>query len=313
MVAAGALITAVLVTPAAMWLAHRTGLVDRPGLLKVHSKPVPYLGGLGVAAATAWGLGATRPSLLVPFGASLALGILDDATNISPVSRLAGELVIGASVGVCLPLGDQRVLGILFAAGVTVVLCNGVNMVDGLDGLAGGASLVAAVGFYIVLAGGGATIAVALAAGLAAFLAFNLPPAGVYLGDGGAYLVGTALATLFVIACQPNSGASFGAAALLVGYPLVELVFSVVRRTFQGMSPLHGDRHHIYDQLNARGLSPSMATLACVCLQAVLVAVGISVAARSPAGGLVAAFACGMMIVIAGILTGFLVPRTRRP
>jgi UDP-GlcNAc:undecaprenyl-phosphate GlcNAc-1-phosphate transferase len=312
-VPAAALITAVLVTPAAIWVARRTGLVDRPGPLKVHTEPVPYLGGLGVAGALAWGIGATRPSLLVPLGAALALGILDDATTISPLSRFIGELAIGGTVGVCVPLGDHRALSVLFAALATVVLCNGINMIDGLDGLAGGTAVVAAIGFYVVLPGGGATIAIALTAGLAAFLAFNLPPAGVYLGDGGAYLVGTALAILFVLACQSNSGTSFGAAALLVGYPLVELVFTVIRRGRQRMSPLKGDRHHIYDQLHARGAAPAIASLSCVALEAVLVAVGIAMAPRSAASGLVVAGACGMMILVAGILTGFLAPPTRRP
>ncbi|MEY2461187.1 MAG: UDP-GlcNAc:undecaprenyl-phosphate/decaprenyl-phosphate GlcNAc-phosphate transferase [Acidimicrobiaceae bacterium] len=313
MVAAGALISAVLVTPAAIWVAGRMGLVDHPGPLKVHEKPVPYVGGVGVAAALAWGVGSTRPSLLVPLGAALALGLLDDATSLPPLSRFFGELAIGAAVGVCVPLGDQRALGILFAALATVVLCNGVNMIDGLDGLAGGTSVVAALGFYVVLTGDGATISLALAAGLAVFLAFNVAPARVYLGDGGAYLVGTTLAVLFTLACRAHSGASFGVAALLVGYPTIELVFTVVRRSVRGGSPLTGDRHHIYDQLHARGASKSVAALACVVLQAALVAVGIFVAPRSPAAGLGAAVACGMIVLVAGYLTGFLAPRTRRP
>jgi UDP-GlcNAc:undecaprenyl-phosphate GlcNAc-1-phosphate transferase len=312
-VAAGALITALLVTPAAMWVARRVGLVDRPGPLKVHAQPVPYLGGLGVAAALVWGLGATRPSLLIPVGAALVLGLLDDATSLPPVSRFVGELAIGAALGVCLPVADNRVWGVVFAALATVFLCNAVNMIDGLDGLAGGTAAVAGVGFYVVLSGDGATIAIALVAGLAAFLAFNRPPARVYLGDGGAYLVGTALAILFTFACRSNSGASFGAAALIVGYPLVELVFTVVRRGLQGRSPLEGDRDHTYDQLHARGTSTSMAALACIAVQSVLVSVGIVVAPRSPAGGLLAATACGMMILVAGFLTGFLAPPTRRP
>jgi hypothetical protein len=102
-------------------------------------------------------------------------------------------------------------------------------------------------------------------------------------------------------------------AALLVGYPTIELVFTVVRRSVRGGSPLTGDRHHIYDQLHARGASKSVAALACVVLQAALVAVGIFVAPRSPAAGLGAAVACGMIVLVAGYLTGFLAPRTRRP
>ncbi|MEY2449916.1 MAG: UDP-GlcNAc:undecaprenyl-phosphate/decaprenyl-phosphate GlcNAc-phosphate transferase [Acidimicrobiaceae bacterium] len=312
MVAAGALITAVLVMPVAMWIGRQAGLVDRPGPLKVHAHPVPYLGGLGVAAALAWGVAATRPSLLIPLGAALALGVVDDATGLTPVLRMVGELAIGTAVGVCLPAGDHRALAVVFAALVTVVLCNAVNMIDGLDGLAGGTAAVAAIGFYVVLSGDGATIAIALTAGLAAFLAFNRPPARVYLGDGGAYLVGTALATLFLLACESGSGASFGVAALLVGYPLVELVFTVIRRSAQRKSPLSGDRQHVYDQLHARGASASVAALLCVAFQAALVAVAIIVAPRSAAVGLVTAGACGMMILAAGILTGLLAPRTRR-
>jgi UDP-GlcNAc:undecaprenyl-phosphate GlcNAc-1-phosphate transferase len=295
-----------------MWVARHVGLVDLPGPLKVHAQPIPYLGGLGVAAALGWGVGAARPSLVIPLGAALVLGLLDDATSLSPIPRFMGELMIGAALGWCLPVADDRVWSVVFAALATVFLCNAVNMIDGLDGLAGGTAVVAGIGFYVVLSGDGATIAIALVAGLAAFLAFNLPPARVYLGDGGAYLVGTALAILFTFACRSNSGASFGAAALLVGYPLVELVFTVVRRSLQGMSPLKGDRDHVYDQLHARGVSTSMAALACVAFQSALVAVGIFVAPRSAASGLLAACACGMMVLVAGILNGFLAP-TRRP
>jgi len=312
-VVAGALITALVMTPVAMWTARRAGLVDHPGPLKVHAQPVAYLGGVGVASALAWGVGTARPSLLVPLGGALALGIVDDAIGLSPAIRLAGELAIGVAVGVCVPIGDPTALGVVFTALATVVLCNAINMIDGLDGLAGATAAVAAVGFYVVLAGDAATIAATLAAGLLAFLVFNRPPARVYLGDGGTYLIGTALATLLVISSRSGSGASFGAAALLVGYPLVELVFTVLRRARQGKSPLSGDRHHVYDQLHQLGASTLVASLSCVAFQAILVLVGIGVARESGSTGVVAAGACGMMILLAGSLTGFLAPRTRRP
>ena len=99
---------------------------------------------------------------------------------------------------------------------------------------------------------------------------------------------------------------------LLVGYPLVELVFTVIRRTRQGESPLSGDRHHVYDQLHDRGASAVVAALGCVVLQAALVVAAVAVAPKSTAAGVVAAGACGMMILIAGALTGFLVPLPRR-
>lgn len=307
-----ALIAALVVTPIAMRVAVRTGLVDRPGELKVHTQPVPYLGGVGVAAALVVGLAPTKPSLLVPLLAALALGVADDAVDLNPIVRLGGETAIGVTVGLMIPLWEPRVLGVVFAAALTVALCNAVNMVDGLDGLAGGVTLVAALGFFAVLSGDPATVAIALAAGVAAFLAYNLPPAAVYLGDGGAYLLGTALATLFVLSCVPGSGASFDVALLFVGYPLVELVFAVVRRTAERQSPFSGDRQHLYDQLHARGASSGTAAAVCVVLQATLVVIGILVAPHSEATGVYVAGVCGMMILAAGVLGGFAAPDTRR-
>jgi UDP-GlcNAc:undecaprenyl-phosphate GlcNAc-1-phosphate transferase len=221
---------------------------------------------------------------------------------------MLGEAAIGVGVGLALPAWQPRLAVIALSVVATLVLCNGVNMIDGLDGLAGGVTVVSALGFYVVLRGGGPTLAIALAAGAVAFLMFNRPPARVYLGDGGAYLVGTALAILFVVACYQGSGPSVGAAVLLVGYPLVELVFAVVRR-LAGRQPLTaGDRDHIYDQLHARGSSPSVAVLSCVAVQAVLTAIAIVVATRSTAVSLIVAVVCGVLILVAGAVTGMLTP-----
>lgn len=312
MVALLALITGVVTTPVAMQVARRTGIVDRPGPLKVHARAVPYLGGVGVACALLWGVVPARVSLLVPLLGALALGIADDARDLRPWQRLAGELVIGFALGLVVPLWEPRALGVLFAMALTVALCNSINMVDGLDGLAGGVTLVGALGFFAVLSGDAATIALALAGGVAAFLAFNLPPAGVYLGDGGAYLVGSSVAALFLLACQPGSGTSVDVAVLFVGYPLVELVFAIVRRTAERQSPFQGDRQHMYDQLHARGASPAVAAAVCVAFQALLVVLGVVVASRSEVTRVVVTGACGMMILLAGVLSGFATPDPRR-
>jgi UDP-GlcNAc:undecaprenyl-phosphate GlcNAc-1-phosphate transferase len=308
-VALAALISAAVVTPLAMWVAPRLGLVDRPGPLKVNLHPVPYLGGLGVAAGLVWGIGASRPMLLLPVGAALTLGLLDDAVGLPPVTRIVGEIAVGIAVGVTLPAWEQRVAVIVLSIVATVVLCNGVNMIDGLDGLAGGVTVMSAMGFYVVLHGDGPAVAIALAAGAVAFLAFNRPPARVYLGDGGAYLIGTALAILFVIACHQRSGPSVGAAILLVGYPLVELVFAIVRRLARRQPLTAGDRDHIYDQLLARGASAPVATLSCVVGQAALTASAIVVATRSTVVSLLVAVGWGALIVAVGMLTGLLTAR----
>ena len=309
MVALAALISAAVVTPLAMWVAPRLGLVDRPGPLKVNLHPVPYLGGLGVAAALVWGIGASRPMLLLPVGAALTLGLLDDAVGLPPLTRIVGEVAIGFGVGATLPAWQPRVAVIVLSIVATVVLCNGVNMIDGLDGLAGGVTVMSALGFYAVLRGDGATVAATLAVGAAAFLVFNRPPARVYLGDSGAYVIGTALVILFVVACYQPSGPPVGAALLLVGYPLVELVFAVVRRLAGHQPLMAGDRDHIYDQLQARGASAPVAAAACVVAQTVLTSIAVLIANQSTAVSLVVVVLAGLVILCAGMLTGLLIPR----
>jgi len=144
-VAALSLVAALVVTPMAMVAARRTGIVDRPGVLKTQTAPVPYLGGIGVFVGTAVGAIAGHPAVLVPLAAALALGICDDRFDLPPLVRLVGEVCIGVAV---LLTGGRHLPGALAAAVVvvTVLLINGVNLLDGLDMLAAGVTAVAAVG-----------------------------------------------------------------------------------------------------------------------------------------------------------------------
>ena len=93
-----AFVVAVIATPAAAWLATRLGLVDHPGPLKVHARPVPYLGGLAVLLALAGPVARARPSMLVPLVLAALLGVADDATDLSPVLRIVVEIGIGLAV-----------------------------------------------------------------------------------------------------------------------------------------------------------------------------------------------------------------------
>src|SRR5207247_2119739 len=117
-----------------------------------------------------------------------------------PALRLAAEVGIGVTAAMAVGHHDagRVVLGVV----VVLVLVNAMNLLDGLDGLAAGVSVAAAAGFYVVLAGAGATLALVLAGAVAGFLVWNAPPARVYLGDSGSYLIGTALAMLFLTAAQ---------------------------------------------------------------------------------------------------------------
>lgn len=278
-IAGVALAVAVLLTPVLIRVAVRSGIVDRPGELKDQTVPVPYLGGVAVFAGTAVGVLASRPTLLVPLAAALVLGVADDRFDLSAPVRLSGEVLIGVAVAVTCPVRFTGWVAVVLVVAVTLVTINGVNLLDGLDMLAGGVAAVAAVAFAVLLNGTGRAVAVALAGALVGFLVFNRPPARIYLGDGGSYLIGAALAVLTAHAWAPDRTTRFGVAALaLVAVPTAEVACAVVRRLRGRRSLMAGDRGHPYDRLVALGWSRPSASLAYIGVEIVLAVLAVLVA-----------------------------------
>jgi UDP-GlcNAc:undecaprenyl-phosphate/decaprenyl-phosphate GlcNAc-1-phosphate transferase len=302
--AVAAFLVALVATPLAIRAAVRFRVLDRPGALKVHERPVPYLGGVAVFAGVAVVLVPTRPSWLVPLAMALVLGVADDATEINAWFRLSCEIAIGLVAGAFVPA--PVFAGGLVTAVMVVALVNAINLLDGLDGLATGVSLVSAAGFAL-LGGEGRALALALVGALAAFLLFNRPPARIYLGDGGAYLLGTALAMVAAAALREGEAlVAWPVIGLLVGVPLSDTLIAIVRRVRAHRPLFTGDRSHVYDQLVDRGRTRGEAAAACIALQAALVVVGV-VAWHLPA---VAAVLAGALvaaaIAVSAIAFGFL-------
>ena len=277
-VALVAMAVTLAVTPLAIVLARRTGIVDRPGELKRQTASVPYLGGVAVFCGALVGASVGRPWLGVPLACALALGDADDRYDLSPWLRLAGEVGVGLLVAATCHVHLPPIVAWPLVVLVTVLLINGVNLLDGLDMLAGGVTAAAALGFALVLHGGGRDLAVALVGALAGFLVFNRPPARIYLGDGGAYLLGAALAVLTTLAWSGSVHRSTGVAALaLVAVPVAEVTCAVIRRSRGGLSLLAGDRGHPYDRMVAHGRSALTASLSYIVLQALITVVAVVV------------------------------------
>jgi len=270
-----ALAVALVVTPLTARVAVKAGVLDHPGALKVHDRPVPYLGGVAVFVAlgvAALG-GGTQPSWLLPLFGALVLGVVDDVVTISPRIRLVCEVLIGAVAGVVVPMGP---LGMFGTAGAVVLLINAVNLLDGLDGLASGVALVSALGFAL-LGGEGFVLALAAGGALSGFLFFNRPPARIYLGDGGSYLLGTALAVLAAATIdEGTTGAAWVVVVLLVSVPLLDTAIAIVRRLRSNAPLFAGDRSHVYDQLVDRGCTRTESVVVCIAVQAVMAAVAVA-------------------------------------
>ena len=266
--AAACLAAALVLTPIARATAFRLGVVDRPGDLKTHRVPVAYLGGVAVFLAALPGpILAGRPELLLASGAALGLGLADDIRPLPVPVRISAEALI-ATIGAVVVGGPG--LGRLATAVLILGLLNAVNLLDGQDGLAAGVGIVIAGGFAL-LGGDAPPVAAALAGALAGFLVFNRPPARIYLGDAGAYFLGTTFAMLPALTADATTSWSvWWAVPLLVGVPVIDTAVAIVRRARARQPLFQGDRSHLYDQLVDRGLSVRDSTIVGV---AVLVAV----------------------------------------
>lgn len=307
---AGALAVSLLATPGCIWVAHRTGTVDRPGSLKPQVAPVAYLGGLAVLAGTAVGALHARPSQLIPLAAAAGVGVVDDRAGLAVWPRLAGQVLTGVLVAVTSPVHLSGALGTSLIVVATIVLTNGVNLLDGLDMLAGGVGLLASVTFAIVLPGAGRDLAAALAGGLLGFVVFNRPPARIYLGDGGTYVVGAALTLLLASAWAPGVSVAKGTAMLcVVVVPAAELLFALTRRARGRRAVTSGDRAHPYDRLVGWGWPPLAASGAYWTMEAATaVAALVAWSVGSLSASVTAAAASAVAVVGLGAASGALAP-----
>ena len=287
-----------LTTPLARQFAERSGLLTAPDDRDVHDLPTPSIGGpamlvgLLAGALVAWLIGdfdavfATRSEMLgVLVAATImcAVGVVDDVRPVSAPAKLAGMVLAGSTlslVGVSLvvlriPFVDVVLLSPDLSALATVLwvvlLANALNLIDGLDGLATGIVAIAATTFvlYAVRLGNegvlfegnpGALIAVLVAGICVGFLPHNVHPARIFMGDGGALMLGLLMAASTVSVGGRTdaaySGQSFFFFAPLViplvilGVPLFDMLFAVVRRVATpGLSVTVADKDHLHHRL----------------------------------------------------------------
>ncbi len=291
-----------LLTPAAAWLGRAWGLVDRPSpdALKIHERAIPVLGGAAVVASVfaALVLVGAPPSggFLGAVVLALGVGIVDDIRPLPPWARLillaaAGGVAAAGGIVVS-PLGPLAPAAMV---ALVLVCTNAVNLLDGQDGLAGGLAGIAGLGFAALLAAGqGAAPALALSGSLAGFVRWNLPPARIFLGNGGAYAVGTFLAILAAKATAHFGWWGIGAAAICLGVFAFEMVFTVARRVRSHERLTSGDRGHSYDLLTTPGCGRLRVTVTFWGLGALAAALGW-LAANGAAPAWTSALAAGVV------------------
>lgn len=268
---------------------------------RMHKKPMPLLGGLaiivGFVIAVVYGFTSrdaagfffflSQPQTLgLIFGALIiiVLGIVDDFRPLKagvkfPFQLLAATVVVatgtritsitlpftaGADNGITYILGETIafIISVLWIVGVT----NAINLIDGLDGLAAGVSGIAAVSLFIVAVIRGeegiALISVSLVGAIFGFLPYNFNPAKIFMGDTGSTFLGFILATLSIEGTMKSVTALALAIPILVlGLPIFDTLFAIMRRISNGKPIGEGDRGHIHHRLIDMGLSHKMSVV----------------------------------------------------
>ena len=293
-----AAIATFIATPLARKTAERFGVISAPGIRDVHEIPTPHLGGpamlfgLLAGALFAWLIGdfsdvfSTQSEILGVLVAAIVMcgvGVIDDVRPISAPAKIAGMVIAGSVlslVGVSLvvlriPFVDVVLLSPDLAALATVLwvvlLANAINLIDGLDGLATGIVAIAATTFVIYairLANEGvlfeenpaSLIAVLIAGVCIGFLPHNAHPAKIFMGDGGALMLGVLLAAATVSVGGRTdvaySGQSFFFFAplliplVILGVPIIDVLFAIIRRIVTpGLPVTTADKDHLHHRL----------------------------------------------------------------
>lgn len=254
---------------------------DLEGVQKMHEVAVPRIGGVGIFLALAssalllWAIDSPHLPFfllfLIPSSMIFAVGLLEDLTKRVSVRMRLGAAMLAALAASFLFDSTVRTFGIeaidtlfeislvalLFTMVAVAGVSNAVNLIDGFNGLSGMVTLVALLALALVawLAGDDliCTIALATAGAVGGFLVWNYPNAKIFLGDGGAYLVGFVIAELSVLLHERNPDVSVLFPLLLMIYPIFETLFTIYRRKFlKGVSPGLPDALHLHQIINKR-------------------------------------------------------------
>lgn len=279
-----------VLTPIVRRVAIRFDAVDKPDQRRVNVVPIPRGGGVAVALSfivvavvlvaannalrffpdpVAFDVGRVV-ALLLGGALAAAMGLLDDYFDLRARWQFAGQLGLAAiaiGFGIVIvrvnnPVGpDNILLDQPFAVGFTALwiigMINSINFIDGLDGLSSGVTLIAALTLgtlsltlQVAPQPFVAVLCFALAGALLGFLRWNFQPASVFIGTSGVMFVGYTLAILSILGT-----AKVAVALLVLGVPIIDAFWIIVRRLVQGRSPFTPDRGHLHHRLLDVGLS----------------------------------------------------------
>jgi UDP-GlcNAc:undecaprenyl-phosphate GlcNAc-1-phosphate transferase len=305
--------------------------MDVPNLdRKVHKEPVPYLGGLSIALTitvltyttifvdeASWSQFRLASYVIVPALILAAVGLLDDLRGLTPWPRLIVQSITGLVVATILIQTET----ISFAFGntaldalVTIVwivgICNSINFFDNIDG--GASGTVAIIGLSVFLIGFNqgqilvSASAIVTTGAVIGFLAWNKPPAKIYMGDAGALFLGVMVSVL-TIRLDPGISPSWQSLAipvLMLAIPILDTSVAIFSRWQRGISPFTGGRDHLSHRLIRIGFTHKKAAVALWALTAVFCGAALAVYQLPGTGATAVIILAGLTWL--GLIVGFL-------
>jgi UDP-GlcNAc:undecaprenyl-phosphate GlcNAc-1-phosphate transferase len=332
---------AAVATPLVGLLARQFGMLDMPGGRRRHPRPIPRPGGLAIAVAFGsaifvfWLMDrlAGHPFLIpeevrssrftltaIAAVLGMAIGLVDDFLELRARWQFLGQVLVAAVIvlaGIHIdfvndPLSD-RLIELSFPVAVAFTMLwiigmnNALNFIDGLDGLAAGVAAIAALtlGGLALLPQVSepfvAWMGFSLAGAIAGFLLFNFHPARLFLGTTGVVFLGTMLAVLSIFGT-----AKVAAALLVLGVPIIDTFYVLVRRIVSGQPPFAPDRGHFHHRLLDVGLTHQQAVLLIYAMTALLGTLAFMTSGRGQIAGFIG------LAVLLGILVMVLAQRSSK-
>ncbi|HWI91972.1 MAG TPA: MraY family glycosyltransferase [Flavisolibacter sp.] len=323
-----AFVVAMIVMPPLIRIIYRFKLFDVPDRRKEHASPIPTMGGLasiaGMAIACALWFQFSRDIFVVSFFFSmavlLAIGMMDDLKNLPARYKFAIQIAVALLIAFSgvrltsfnglfgineLPVSAQYTFTVLVLVGIT----NAFNLIDGIDGLAGGLGFMslAILGIFLMLSGdeNDAIIAFSLGGGLLGFLYYNFNPAKIFMGDTGSLVLGFVVSVLSIKLIQLNTGVSspilphapvFAVSVVLI--PVFDTLRVFALRIWSGRSPFSPDKNHIHHLLTNNGWNHSVAAKLLCCVHAFVLGLGYFLKNFSQITGLSILFSFMLLVIL---------------
>ncbi len=263
-------VISLIITPLMIKVSPLIGALDKPNKRKVHTVPVSMLGGVVLLISFLVGLVIGHPLereyLPIVIGAILInfLGLIDDLYDLKPIVKLIGQIAISSIVVyyditldlITLPFGIIIEFGI-FSVPMTILwivaVTNAINLIDGLDGLAAGVSLIAlcTIGFISILQQNIFIMMICsvLIGSILGFIRYNFYPAKIFLGDNGALMLGYIIGVLSLLGFKNITLISLFFPIIILAVPFIDMLVAMIRRYRQGKPIMQADKSHLHHKL----------------------------------------------------------------